>query len=92
MKLSINFSNIHAEEIAKTIELEISDKSSLTLDEFRELLNKQQWKDKILDNDHLKTSVVLIVDDEVIQFSNSKDVEINENSQVSFHIMFAGGL
>ena len=92
VEVVINFSNLLAEEIAKQVILSSPKKDHLSIADFLSLIAEQEWAEKIIENDHLKTSIVLIIDNEIIQFSNPPDIIINEKSKISCHIMFAGGL
>lgn len=92
VEVVINFSNLLAEEIAKEVVLSSPTKDHLSITDFLTLLAEQDWAEKIIENDHLRNSIVLIIDDEIIQFSNPPDIKITEKSKISCHIMFAGGL
>lgn len=92
MNLKINFSNLLAEEIGKEVIIDLPKVSSLSLQGFLNTIKDQSWASQVIFENHLKTSIVLIIDDEIIQFSNSSEMDITEDSEISFHIMFAGGL
>ncbi|MCE7733621.1 MAG: hypothetical protein GPJ54_02005 [Candidatus Heimdallarchaeota archaeon] len=92
VKLVITFSNLLADEIAKEVVLTSPNKDHLNISDFLSLISEQEWAEKIIENDHLKTSIVLIIDDEIIQFSNPPDIKITATSKISCHVMFAGGL
>lgn len=91
MDLKINFSNLLAEEISKELILNLPQITSLTIKEFLEIIKDQDWAEIVIIEDHLKPSIMLIIDQEIVQFSNSSEVEITSDSEISFHIMFAGG-
>ncbi|OLS26760.1 MAG: hypothetical protein HeimC2_14170 [Candidatus Heimdallarchaeota archaeon LC_2] len=91
MELKINFSNLLADEIAKKLIIEVPQVTSVTLRDFLNVLKEQDWVDILIIDNHLKPSIVLIIDDQIIQFSNSSEMEITSVSEISFHIMFAGG-
>lgn len=91
-KIKIKFSNLLADEISKEVYLDLKNKESLSPQELLSMIKEQTWGDKIVENDHIKTSIVLIIDDKVIQFANPPDIEITSNSKISCHVMFAGGL
>ena len=92
VEVRIKFSNLLAEEIAKEVILTSSNENSLTILDLLSLIKQQEWAQRIIENDHLKTSVVLIIDDEIVQFANPPDLTITEDSKISCHLMFAGGL
>jgi len=90
--IQISFSNLLAIEIAEKVILTIPNKDTLDISDFLSIIKEQEWGEKIIEDDHLKSSVVLIIDDEIIQFANPPDIKITENSKISCHLMFAGGL
>jgi hypothetical protein len=90
--ITIKFSNLLAEEIGKEMILTFPNRDYLTINDFLDLIKQQIWADKIIEEDHLKTSIVLIIDEEIIQFSNPSELRITEESEISCHLMFAGGL
>ncbi len=92
MNLKIKFSNLLAEEIAKEVIIDLPQTSMLTLQGFLDTIKDQSWASQVIFENHLKPSIVLIIDKEIIQFSNSSEMKITKDSEISFHIMFAGGL
>jgi hypothetical protein len=92
VEVVINFSNLLAEEIGKEVVLSSPNRDHLNITDFLSLIAEQEWSEKIIEKGHLKTSIVLIIDNEIIQFSNPPDINITEKSKISCHIMFAGGL
>ncbi|MFV2014907.1 MAG: hypothetical protein ACC656_05745, partial [Candidatus Heimdallarchaeota archaeon] len=72
--IQISFSNLLAIEIAEKVILNIPDKDSLDISEFLSIIKEQEWGETIIENNHLKSSVVLIIDEEIIQFANPPDI------------------
>ena len=90
MKLRIKFSTILADKISKYVEIEV-DKAELTLGQFIDLIEQQSWSGEVIENRHIKSPIVLIIDNQLIQFSDNSEIIISANSDINFQVMFAGG-
>ena len=101
MKLAIKFSNLLAEKYGKEqiLQIEPTDNSlSINLNHFLEIIKQEVWSVDLLDvSTHtIKEGIVMIVDNELIQLSQLDTVQMEkltftEQSDISFHVMFAGG-
>ncbi|MHA2249845.1 MAG: hypothetical protein ACXAD7_05760 [Candidatus Kariarchaeaceae archaeon] len=90
VKLTIKFSNLLAEKIAKKVEIAI-DQEQLSLSQFIGIVEDQPWSSEVINNRHVKPPVILVIDNKLIQISNDEDIIITETSDISFQVMFAGG-
>ncbi|MDH5404558.1 MAG: hypothetical protein OEY49_18805 [Candidatus Heimdallarchaeota archaeon] len=90
MRVIIKFSNILAEKIGKEIVIYF-DRDVITLTEFIEVIRIQSWSNMIIENNHLLSPVILIIDNNLIQLSEMPSISITQNSDIQFHLMFAGG-
>lgn len=95
VELSIKFSNLLRDKIGKEITIKIDTNSDcISLIEFISEINKLSWASEVLENDHIKDPIILIIDNKLIQLSNQKlikEFKIYGSSEIHFQIMFAGG-
>ncbi|MHA2091634.1 MAG: hypothetical protein ACW98K_12300 [Candidatus Kariarchaeaceae archaeon] len=93
MRLTIKFSNLLADKLGRFVVIDTNDDTKqLDLQEFIDLIEQQSWADEVLENRLVKTPIMLVIDDTLIQLSNSvDDFKIQETSQITFQVTFAGG-
>ena len=91
MRLTIKFSNLLAEKIAKKVEISV-DQEQISLTQFMRIIDEQPWSSEVIDNKHIKPPVILVIDDKLVKMSINEDIIITETSDISFQLMFAGGL
>ena len=94
MKIVIKFTNLLAEKLGKEHVLDFPTRDQLSIVEFIERLSHESWSDEVIDDGYIKSPVILIVDNQLIQLSNpeSREVVITSASDITFQIMFAGGI
>ncbi|MHA2172546.1 MAG: hypothetical protein ACXAB7_21960 [Candidatus Kariarchaeaceae archaeon] len=93
MKLTVKFSNLLAEKLGKVVVIDTNDdRKQLDLQEFIDLIEQQSWADEVLENRFVKNPIILVIDETLIQLSNSvDDFKIQETSEITFQVTFAGG-
>ena len=93
MRLTIKFSNLLADKLGKLVVIDTNDdRKQLNLQEFIDLIDQQPWAEEVLENRLVKTPIMLVIDETLIQLSNSADdFKIQETSEITFQITFAGG-
>ena len=94
MKTQIKFTNLLAEKLGKELVLDFPDRDQLTVVEFVDRLSHEPWSSEVIDDGHIRSPVILIIDNQLIQLSNpeSRSVIITSASEITFQIMFAGGI
>jgi hypothetical protein len=93
MRLTIKFSNLLADKLGKEVIIDTNDdRQQLDLHEFIDLIEQQPWSEEVLENRLIKTPIMLVIDETLIQLSNSADdFVIQETSEITFQVTFAGG-
>lgn len=90
MKVNIQFKSTLKETFGENKTLEIdTEADTIDLKEFLIVIEKEEWGSELIEDGHVKTPLMLIVDDNLIQ--NEVELKINEQSIVTFYVMFAGG-
>lgn len=90
MEIKLNFKGPLQEKLGqfKIVNL---DSSKMTLLQFIEHISKFEWSNDLIENNHIKSPTILIIDDQLIKTDNYANLIIDEDSVITFHVMFAGG-
>ena len=88
MKVNILFKTTLKEKFGESRIIDI-DGETVKLEELLFQIENEDWGAELIENGHIRSPIMLIIDDKLVQ--NDIEMEINENSNITFYVMFAGG-
>lgn len=90
MMINIQFKSFLKEKFGENKTLKIdTEAENIDIKEFLRLIEKEEWGSELIEDGHVRNPVMMIIDDNLVQYEI--EMKINEKSNVSFYVMFAGG-